>query len=136
MSKTNILSNLTKTILKNISGRSKDIIEKRFGLFSDKEYTLHSIGTILKVTRERIRQIEKEGLKALKKSKAPKELNQFITDIKKILKSNGGFCEQVALFDILKKKYNEKNVEKLFIFLTTLDESIIQVEKNNYCKSY
>jgi len=136
MSKTNTLSNLTKTILKNISGRSKDIIEKRFGLFSDKEYTLHSIGTTLKITRERVRQIEKEGLKTLKKSKIPKELNQFITDVKKILKNNGGFCEQVSLFTTLKKKYDEKNVEKLFVFLTALDESIIQVEKNNYCKSY
>jgi CRISPR/Cas system-associated endonuclease Cas3-HD len=136
MSKNNSLSNLTKTILKNISGRSKDIVEKRFGLFSDKEYTLHSIGTTLKVTRERIRQIEKEALRTLKKAKTPKEFNQFISEVKKILKTNGGFCEQDFLFTLLKKKYDEKNIDKLFIFLATLDDTIIQVEKNNSCKTY
>lgn len=136
MPKTNSLTNITKTILKNIAGRSKDIIEKRFGLFSDKEATLHSIGSTLKVTRERIRQIEKEALKTLKKVKPSKEFNQFISEIKKILKSNGGFCEQEYLFATLAKKYNDKNIERLIIFLATLDDSILRIEKSNSCKSY
>ncbi len=136
MPKTNSLLNLTKSILKNISGRSKDIVEKRFGLFSDKEYTLHAIGTALKVTRERIRQIEKEALKTLRKAKPNKDFTKFISEIKKILKANDGFCEEKHLFSLLSKKYGDKNIDKLTIFLTTLDDSILRIERNNSFKSY
>lgn len=45
----------------------RKIIVRRFGLFGNEPETLESIGSALKLTRERIRQIEKKGLKKLSK---------------------------------------------------------------------
>jgi len=136
MSQNNKLSNLTKSILKNLTGRNKDIIEKRFGLFSDKKYTLQSIGNDFHITRERIRQIEKESMKNLKQVSPTKEFNQFISEVKKILKANYGFCEETQFFTILKKKYNEKNIDKFAIFIITISGSIVHIEANNFYKAY
>ncbi len=136
MTQNNTLSNLTKSILKNLTGRNKNIIEKRFGLFSDKKYTLQDIGNELHITRERIRQIEKESIKTLKQFKPTKEFNKFISEVKKILIANNGFCEDNKFFAILSKKYKDKNLDKFTIFLTTLNGSIIHVEANNCYKAY
>ncbi|OGG35692.1 hypothetical protein A2363_04205 [Candidatus Gottesmanbacteria bacterium RIFOXYB1_FULL_47_11] len=46
--------------------RSRDILRLRFGLYDGRVYTLEETGRICGVTRERIRQIEKEALKALR----------------------------------------------------------------------
>jgi len=60
--KTEIISKALSLLTK----REKFIIEQRFGLCGDKKKTLESIGKKLKVTRERIRQIESAALAKLK----------------------------------------------------------------------
>lgn len=58
-----------KTILKEISGRTRDVIERRFGIGSrSKRQTLESIGQTYKITRERVRQIEAAALNKLRSS--------------------------------------------------------------------
>ena len=55
-----VLSSVIKDILSNISQeREKEIISRRFGLYDRKE-TLEQIGDMLGITRERVRQLEKE----------------------------------------------------------------------------
>ena len=61
--KTDIINKALSLLTK----REKFIIEHRFGLCGDKKETLESIGKKLKVTRERIRQIESAALTKLKK---------------------------------------------------------------------
>lgn len=51
--------------LNTLSNREKYIIKHRFGLHGDKKQTLEKIGQTLKLTRERIRQIEKSALHKL-----------------------------------------------------------------------
>lgn len=58
----------TKLILKNLpSRRMRDVIEKRFGLRGGNAHTLQAIGKEYKITRERVRQIEYDALKQLRK---------------------------------------------------------------------
>jgi RNA polymerase sigma factor (sigma-70 family) len=61
------LKNLNKLLKTCLSDREHYIIERRFGLNRDKKDTLETIGNKLGLTRERIRQIEKEAVSKLKK---------------------------------------------------------------------
>lgn len=51
--------------LANIPAKISDVIRMRFGLLDDDSHTLEEIGEKFNVTRERIRQIESQGLKML-----------------------------------------------------------------------
>jgi RNA polymerase primary sigma factor len=52
-------------LLKSISEREAEVLRLRYGLYSGHAMTLDEIGTKLKLTRERIRQIQKVALRKL-----------------------------------------------------------------------
>jgi RNA polymerase primary sigma factor len=54
-------------LLKSINEREASVLRYRYGLFDGQAYTLGDIGKKLKITRERVRQIEKIALKKLHK---------------------------------------------------------------------
>ena len=51
--------------LENLSHRERRVIELRYGLSGEHPCTLGEVGRTFNVTRERIRQIEKEALQKL-----------------------------------------------------------------------
>ena len=55
--------NKLKTLL---TQREKDVITRYYGIDKHVRHTLHEIGTLYKVTRERIRQIKAEALRKIK----------------------------------------------------------------------
>ena len=57
-----------KDVLHSLTEREEKIIRMRFGIGMGREHTLEEVGNYLKLTRERIRQIE---IKALKKLRHP-----------------------------------------------------------------
>jgi RNA polymerase primary sigma factor len=59
--------NTLKKLLKQLPQRQQDIIKMRFGLDLDRRYTLDEIGERYHISKERVRQIEKEALNKLKK---------------------------------------------------------------------
>ncbi|HEV8132464.1 MAG TPA: sigma-70 family RNA polymerase sigma factor [Acidobacteriota bacterium] len=62
-----MLGKYTEAILSSLTPREEKIMRLRFGLSENcKEHTLEEIGTLLGVTRERIRQIEKKALSKLR----------------------------------------------------------------------
>ena len=61
-----------------LSDRERFIILNRFGLGGRKTKTLEELGNILGFSKERIRQIEAEGLKKLRKSTATQHLKEYL----------------------------------------------------------
>jgi RNA polymerase primary sigma factor len=51
-----------------LGGREARVIRLRFGLGTDRPMTLQEVGGVLGLTRERVRQIEKEGMQRLESS--------------------------------------------------------------------
>ena len=54
-------------LLDTLTERERQVLDLRFGITKDKTHTLAEVADVLKVSRERIRQIEKEALDKLKK---------------------------------------------------------------------
>ena len=53
-------------LMKRLSDRERDVLRMRFGLDGHEQLTLKSTGEKLGITRERVRQIEKEALQKLR----------------------------------------------------------------------
>ena len=56
-------------MMSDLTKQQKEVIRLRYGLKDGKPLTLSKIGTILKISRERVRQIEREALSKLRKRK-------------------------------------------------------------------
>ena len=66
-------------ILNILNEREKFILKNRYGIGMPKAKTLDELGKILNFSKERIRQIEKEALKKLRKSKEFLDARDYIT---------------------------------------------------------
>ena len=51
--------------LQKLTGREREVIRRRFGIDEDRTQTLEEIGVALHLSRERIRQIEREALEKM-----------------------------------------------------------------------
>lgn len=69
------LSRKLQYILATLTPREQEILRLRFGLAGEVEHTLEEIGKRFKVSRERIRQIEKRALQKLKITSETMDLN-------------------------------------------------------------
>jgi RNA polymerase nonessential primary-like sigma factor len=63
-------------LMAELSPQQKEVIMLRFGLADGQALTLVRIGEILNISRERVRQIEREALTKLRKSKA--KINEYL----------------------------------------------------------
>lgn len=92
----------TKLILSHLpSRRMKDVIEKRFGLKGGRSKTLDGIGREYKITRERVRQIEADALKHLRKEENLAEIKPLLVCFGDHLKKYGEVMAEQHLFDTL-----------------------------------
>lgn len=97
-----------KLILHKLSSRRmKDVISKRFGLKGGKKFTLEAIGKEYKITRERVRQIEVDALKQLRKEENQLELEPLVKSIEEHLKNHGEvMAEHTLLTSLAPSKYH------------------------------
>ena len=73
------LNNQIDEVLDQLNEREKAVIRMRFGLLSDEsDRTLEEIGKELRVTRERVRQIESSAIKKLKHPRVGRKLKNYI----------------------------------------------------------
>ncbi|MEK7074256.1 MAG: sigma factor-like helix-turn-helix DNA-binding protein [Patescibacteria group bacterium] len=88
----------TKIILKNLpSRRMRDVVEKRFGLRGGGAHTLQAIGKEYKITRERVRQIEYDALKQLRKDEHLQDVAPVFQAIKAHVTAHGGIMTEHEL---------------------------------------
>lgn len=94
--------NICKSFVKGLPQRTTDVIERRFGLKTGQRETLEAIGQSYNITRERVRQIEKEGFSKIRpKIKEYEDVFQFLN---KTLESFGGIKEENTLLKFLGKE--------------------------------
>jgi hypothetical protein len=95
-------------LLKSLSTRTANVIERRFGLKLAEKETLESIGGEYGITRERVRQIEEEGLSKIRqKIKEQKELQGYF---EASLASFGGAKKESSLLEFLGGKKLQNHV--------------------------
>jgi hypothetical protein len=115
MAKTNSdFKEALRKVIKTLHKRTQDVITRRFGINRRKKETLESIGHTYGITRERVRQIENEGLRRLKSKESLVILKPLIADLELFISERGGlvreddllidFIEYIAP-DIDKNKY-------------------------------
>ncbi|OGZ28263.1 MAG: hypothetical protein A2931_02780 [Candidatus Niyogibacteria bacterium RIFCSPLOWO2_01_FULL_45_48] len=86
----NNFEDLAKTLLKEVSGRSRDVVERRFGIGArSKRQTLESIGETYKITRERVRQIEASAINKMRLGGVFKEAESVFGELAKEFDSRG-----------------------------------------------
>jgi len=64
--------------LRSLSSREREIIEMRFGLRDDEELTLRETGARMGLSRERVRQIQKDALRRLRELSQIDELGSYL----------------------------------------------------------
>ena len=105
------------------------VVSGRFGIETDHK-TLSAIGKDLKLSRERIRQVEKEALRKIAKE-IVNENNQYITDILGTLELNGGITAQHRIAEkFLEEKYSQdKNEFNALHLIFVLLPELVKIER-------
>ncbi len=70
----------TRSMLKCLSAREERIIRMRYGLGTDRVYTLEEVGRSFSLTRERIRQIEGRAVEKLRRNSTAAILKSLMAD--------------------------------------------------------
>ena len=76
----NVLKERLRSALKSLSPREERILRMRYGIDFGVNHTLEEIGDDFNLSRERIRQIEEEAIRKLRKNGQMKELKLFFND--------------------------------------------------------
>ncbi|GAC1393142.1 MAG: RNA polymerase sigma factor RpoD [Ktedonobacteraceae bacterium] len=67
-----------RKVLGQLTLRERQVIELRFGLVDDHDHTLEEVGKKLKVTRERVRQIEERAIRKLRHPQSSRILKDYL----------------------------------------------------------
>ena len=101
---------LVENLLGLLSAKQKLVIGSRFGISGGEPKTLEAIGKSLNITRERVRQIEADAIKALKKAQKSVEFEKLLDDIKEIIREKGGISSSAELSaDVFEKCSGKKH---------------------------
>ena len=111
-------------LLKDLPERQKDVLSRRFGLRGERQ-TLESIGRNYDITRERVRQIEEDGLRGLvEKLETPTCQNVFHYFVKN-LESSGSLKRE----DLLLNQLGGEKFKNHVFFLLTLGKPFQRISE-------
>lgn len=117
----------TKKLLKDLQDRARYVVTHRFGLEGESR-TLESIGQEYGITRERVRQIEKFALQAIRKSDSYAEAQELFEELKDVLHALGGVVEEQQLLEELSDDPVTRNHIHFYL---ALGEDHFKREKEN-----
>lgn len=125
--KTPAFLSLMGNLLADLSPRSRDIIEKRFGLGQAKGETLERIGNIYGITRERVRQIIFEAMKIILKKSNNESFIKAEERIVFTIAKNNGIIKESEVIDIFNSDgAKEANAIKFF---ASCSKNIFEIEE-------
>ncbi|MFC1630071.1 sigma factor-like helix-turn-helix DNA-binding protein [Patescibacteria group bacterium] len=110
-------SQICDDLLKNLSPRQKEVVERRFGLKSGSGETLEAIGKSHNITRERVRQIERDSFEKMK-PKVKKYQNAFNYLVSSVKRYGGLKKEDTLLLELA----SERNHPKANLLLALHDQ--------------
>lgn len=124
---------VTEDFLSILSERSRKIISRRFAFEKKRIETLEKIGSSYKITRERVRQIESDGIKKIKKNlngfEEIKEFDKIRDFLISELKKNGDLKREDIFLSILGQ---EKDRNYIVFLLNLINECERVKEENNF----
>lgn len=117
---------IVNKILSQLKEREKNILSKRYGLLGNDVETLETIGKVQNLTRERVRQIEKDVLKNLRIELSGDELMALCRQLLiNVITDHGGIMAEENLLDFLDAdESEEKNSVKFILNLIGEVESL------------
>ena len=117
---------VTKDFLSVLSLRSRTIISRRFALGKNEIETLEKIGKDYEITRERVRQIEADGIKKIKKNlkdfKTKQEFDKIQAFFVSELKKTCGIKKEDSFLKTKNKNY--------ITFLLLLSDNVIRKKED------
>ena len=120
---------ICSNLLNSLSERTRDVVLRRFGLETGKRETLESIGTSYDITRERVRQIESDGLSKI--SRKIEKDHKVFQHFASFLKNYGGLKKE----DILLSELGNQNYGSHVFFLLNLSNDFKRIPetKDTHC---
>ena len=116
---------ICQNLFKDLSPRTKSVLERRFGLTAKSRETLESIGKSYGITRERVRQIQEDGFKKIRE-KETKILLPIYKNFSEKLKKFGDLKKE----DILLEDLGGQNLKNQAFFLLTLGDKFERFLEN------
>lgn len=125
---------VTGKILLGLADRSKDVIEKRYGL-KGKSKTLEAIGQSYGITRERVRQIENLAKKQIRDSEGfVQYAQQAVDELENLINLLGGIAEQDHLLETISPSRDDES--HLYLLLDLANPFYDERENDNYYKTW
>ena len=112
---------LVTNLLIQLKERDREILAKRFGLDGVETETLESIGKRYNLTRERVRQIEKDSLTYLRKKQLP-ELEQSLQLIFDTIMEHGNIMSEEFLMQTMQAAKSDSKETQAIRFLLNLSD--------------
>jgi hypothetical protein len=122
---------LTQGILKGIPERTRIVISRRFALGkAGKPETLEAIGKSYNVTRERVRQIENDGIKRARKAAESSDIKEDFKKIKVFFEKKISACGGIKKEENLLEELGPKEDKNYILFLLNLNETLVKEKED------
>ncbi len=123
---------ITQNILKSLPDRTRTVLSRRFALArAGKPETLDAIGKSYNITRERVRQIENDGIKRAKKIVESSEIKDEFRKIKSFFERKIESCGGVKREDQMLKEVASVEQKNYVLFLLALSDSLTKEKEDD-----
>jgi hypothetical protein len=128
---TQIPFDVVKKAIKQLANeRMQEVLIKRFGLKGNlNPKTLERIGQDLKITRERVRQIENEALKRIDEEKGKTGINQLLERLKELIVQYEGIISEIRIFNEFANRRLDDLEKKSLLLLLRMGKDFNQLNK-------
>ena len=105
-------------LFQQLDDRERDVVTRRFGLRGTDRTTLEEIGKTYDVTRERVRQIERQALRKLRAHEEQRKyMKPVLNAVRFVLEDHGGAMEEGHLLEeLFSNTQNDDEEKKIFVF--------------------
>lgn len=121
---------VTSKFLKILNDRTRDVLEKRYGLVDGgTTHTLESIGELYGITRERVRQIENHGVQTIQRSKLYDENTPIFDELEVIIRDHGMIVDEAHLLDSVAAR---KDHRAHILLLLNIGKQFTRIKENQH----